>query len=167
MMRFVPYLLYLFLIAFDRTILADLIAIGPAQVYIAALLVLLVAQHKSYTLALWFGVAAGVVFGAADPSRMGIQMLVLAFLGAIMALLKVRFNLDSLRSRFLLIVGGLVLYAVPHTLFSTTAGAESFGYALLRVALPSIAYSAAVAWLLFMIQTGRFSSARMKALFQS
>lgn len=166
-MRFVPYVLYLFLIAFDRTILADLVAIGPAQVYVAALLVLLVALHKSYPVALWFGVAAGAVFGAADPSRMGIQMLVLAFLGAVLALLKGRFNLDSLRSRFLLIVGGLVLYAIPHTLFFTTAGAESFGYALLRMALPSVAYSAAVGWLFIMIQTGRITSARMKALFQS
>lgn len=166
-MRFVPYLLYLFLIAFDRTILADLIAIGPAQVYVTALLVLLVALHKSYITALWFGVAAGFVFGAADPARMGIQMLVLAVLSAVLALLKVRFNLDSLRSRFLLVVGGLVLYAVPHTLFFTTAGVESLWYALARVALPGVVYSAAVAGLFFMIQTGRLSPARVKALFQS
>lgn len=166
-MRIVPYLLYLFLIAFDRTVLAGLMAIGPAQVYTAALLVLLVALHKPYTTALWFGVAAGIVFGAADPSRMGIQMLVLAFLGAALAQLKMRFNLDSLRSRFLLIVGGLVLYAGPHTLFFTTAGSGDVGYALLRAALPSVAYSAAIAWFFFMIQTGRLSLAGLKALFRS
>jgi rod shape-determining protein MreD len=167
MMRLIPYLLYLFLIAFDRTILADLVAIGPAQIYTAALLVLLVAQHKPYTTALWFGFAAGIVFGAADPSRMGIQMLVLAFLGALLAQLKVRFNLDSLRSRFLLLVGGLTVYAVLHTLFFTTSGSEAVGYAFLRVALPSVTYSAVVAWLFLMIQTGRLSLAGMKALFRS
>ncbi|MDD4051405.1 MAG: hypothetical protein PHR28_05850 [candidate division Zixibacteria bacterium] len=165
MMRIIPYVLYLLLIAFDRTILTDLVAIGPAHIYTAALLLLLVAQHKSYTAALWFGIAAGVVFAAPDPSRMGIQMFVLGFLGAAMAQLKVRFNLDSLRSRFLLLVGGLVLYSIPHTLFFTTAGSGSIVFAFIRVALPSIAYSAFVGWLFFMIQTGHLSFTRIKTLF--
>jgi len=164
-MRLIPYVLYLFLIAFDRTLLSGLIAIGPAQLYTAALLVLLVAQHKSYTTALWFGIAAGVVFSAPDPSRMGIQMFVLAFLAAALAQLKVRFNLDSLRSRFLLLVGGLVMYAIPHTLFFTTAGSDAVGFTFLRVALPSIAYSAVVGWLYFMIQTGHLSFTKIKTLF--
>jgi cell shape-determining protein MreD len=165
MMRVIPYVLYLFLIAFDRTLLSGFIAIGPAQIYIAALLVLLVAQHKSYITALWFGLVAGIVFAAPDPSRMGIQMFVLAFLGAALAQMKVRFNLDSLRSRFLLLVGGLALYAVPHTLFFTTAGPDAVGFTFLRVALPSVAYSAVVGWIFFMIQTGHFSFAKLKTLF--
>ena len=110
-MRFIPYILYLFLIAFYRTNLADLMTVSSISVYLTALIVILVALHKNHLTVVWFSFAAGLIYDAPDPSHMGVSMLILTAIGVAVSQAKDRFNLDSLKSRILLIMGGLMVYA--------------------------------------------------------
>ena len=165
MTRAIPYILYLFLIAAYRTLLADVFSIGPAEIYLTPLLVMLVALHKEYATSLWFGFTAGIVFDAMDPSHMGIQMVILAFLGVVTSQAKERFNLESMKSLMLLLTIGLLIFSLPYTLIYTTSGVREFGRLFIRVAIPSVAYTAVIGWLFFMIKTGRISYQKVKELF--
>ena len=165
MMRLVPYILYLLLIAFYRTNLIGLLSIGSAVIYLTALIVLLVALNKDYLTTLWFSFAAGLVYDAPHPAHLGVHCLILIILGLAATRAKERLNLDSLTSRLLLVLSGLFFYSLPYTLVYATSGTSEFFRALVGAAIPSVFYSAALGWLYFMIQTGRFSYARLKSIF--
>jgi rod shape-determining protein MreD len=165
MMRFIPYILYLLLIAFYRTNLIDVFSIDAVQIYLTALIVLLVALNKDYLTTVWFGFAAGLIYDAPDPSHLGVHMLMLVFIGAAASHAKERLNLESIKSRLLLVIAGLFVYSVPYTLIYATSGTGEFFRLLIQVAIPSVIYSVIVGWLYFIIQTGRLSFERLKSIF--
>ena len=165
MMRFIPYFLYLLLIAFYRTNLIGLLSIGAVEIYLTALIVLLVALNKDSLTTLWFSLAAGLIYDAPDPSHLGVHMLILMVLGLAASHAKERLNLDSITSRLLLVLSGLFVYTLPYILIYATSGTSEFFRLLIRVALPSVLYSAVLGWLYFMFQTGRLSYARLKSIF--
>ena len=164
-MRFVPYIIYLLAIACFRTLLIDLTAIGRAQILFTALVVLMVTLGKAYLPALWFAWVAGLVYDAPDPSHMGVHMLVLAILSIGTSYAKERLNLDSIKSLMVLLTAGLVVYSVPATLIYATSGSEGFFYLFLTTALPSVAYTAAIGWLFFMVRFGHLSWTKIKSIF--
>ena len=164
-MRLVPYILYLLLISLFYTNLHDLTSIGPAQIQLVALLVFLVALNKKYLEALWFSFAAGIVFDAQDPAHLGAHALVLALLSMGTSFARERFNLDSLKGRILLVMSGLLIYSVPATLLYTTSGSDEFPKSLLRVGLPSVAYTTTLAAIFFLFQSGQWSYQKIKSLF--
>ncbi len=164
-MKLLPYLLYLLLIAFFRTNLHEVFAIGDIEIYLTPLLVLLVALNKHYLVALWFGAAAGLMFDAPDPRLLGVHMLFLALMGIFAAQMRERFNLDSLKSRVLLVLIGLLAYAIPYTLLYTTSGTSEFFRVIIMIGLPSVVYTTMVAWLFFMFQSGHLSYRKLKSLF--
>ncbi|MEZ5358789.1 MAG: rod shape-determining protein MreD [Candidatus Zixiibacteriota bacterium] len=165
MTRFIPYILYLYLIACFRTLLVEPLSIGNIQLYLTPLIVMLVALHKDHITALWFGFAAGIVYDAVDPAHMGVQIVILSAIGIITAQAKDRFNLESLKSLILLLSVGLIAFAIPHTLIYTTSGVSEFGRLFLQVTLPGVVYTAFIGWLFFMIKTGRISYKKFKELF--
>ena len=165
MMRLAPYLLYLILIAFYRTNLIDFLSIGQIQIFLTPLIVLLVALRKDNLSALWFGFAAGLVYDAPDPSYLGVQMLILSTLGLVTAQVKTRFNLESLKSKILLVWGGLLVFLIPHTLIYATSGTDNFLSLFFQVAIPSSMYTAFCGWLFFMIHSGRLSLQKLKTIF--
>lgn len=164
-MRLVPYLLYLLLIAFFRTNLIDFLSIGPIQIFLTPLIVLLVALRKDYLTALWFGFAAGLIYDAPDPSYLGVQMLILSILGLATAQARTRFNLESSKSQVLLVWGGLLVFLIPHTLIYGTSAADNFLSLFFRSTLPSSIYTAFLGWLFFMINSGRLSLQKLKTIF--
>lgn len=164
-MRVVPYIFYLLLIACYRTLLAGLLSFGMAQIDLAALIVLLTALSKSEMEAVWFGVAAGLMYDAPDPSRLGVHALIFAVMAAATSQAKERLNLDSIQSRMILVLAGLVFYSIPYTLIYPTSGTSEFFRLLWTAALPSIIYTAALAWIFFMVQSGRLSYARIRSIF--
>jgi len=164
-MRYLPYLLYLLLIAFYRTNLIGLFSIGPIEIYLTALIVLLVALNKDYLVALWFSFAAGFIYDAPDPSHLGVHMIILILLSLAASYAKERLNLDSITSRLLLVLSGLFVYSLPYILIYATSGTSEFFRLLIQVAIPSALYTTALGWLYFMFQTGRLSYARLKSIF--
>lgn len=164
-MRLIPYIIYLFLIAFYRTILADLFSLGWAEIYLTALIVLLVALKKDIYIALWFGFSAGIIFDAPGPQYLGVHMLILSIIGSVTAQLKDRFNLESMNSRVLLLLAGLFVYSLPRMIIYEHLNAgEILGF-LLQGVLPSIVYTTLIGWLFFMFQTGQISYKKLKSLF--
>jgi len=164
-MRIIPYLIYLLLIAFYRTVLIDWLSFGEMEIFLTPLMVLLIALYKSPFEALWFGLVAGLVFDAPDPSRLGVQMIILSALGIFTSQFKNRFNLDSMKGRLLLIAGGLVIYSIPYVLIYTTSGTEEFFARIAGMALPSIIYTSIAAWIFFLIKSGHLSYSRIKSIF--
>lgn len=164
-MRVVPYILYLLFMSLFYTNLHDVTSIGPAQIYLAPLLVFLVSLNKKYLEALWFSFVAGVVFDAQDPAHLGAHALILSLLSMATFFARERFNLDSLKGQILLVMVGLLVYSVPATLLYTTSGSDEFPKALLRVGLTSVAYTTALAAVFFLFQSGQWSYQKIKSLF--
>lgn len=164
-MRFIPYILYLLLITFYRTNLMELFSIGPARIYLTALLVILVALNKDNLTSLWFGFATGLIYDAPNPEYLGVHMLLLALIGLATSVLKQRFNLDSMKGLVFLVIGGLFVYSVPYTVIYVSTGAGEFFRSMGQSALLSIIYSGFVAWLFFMFQSGRLSYQKLKSIF--
>lgn len=164
-MRIIPYILYLLLIAFFRINLSDIFAIGGIEIILTPLLVILVALYKEPIEAVWFGFAAGLVYDATDPSHLGIQMLILSLMGVATAHIKERFNLDSLKSRVVIVGIALIIYAIPHTLIYTTSGTSEFLRLMFYVTLPSAIYTTIVAWIFFLFRAGHLSYGKLKSLF--
>lgn len=164
-MRYVPYVLYLLLIAFYRTNLIDIFSIGAIHIYLTALIVLLVALNKDYLTALWFAFVAGLVYDAPDPIHLGVHMILLSLLSIAASRAKERLNVESLKSRLVLIVCGLTIYAIPETLIYATSGSREFFRVFFHVALPGVVYTAMVGWVFFLFQTGRISWTKLKSIF--
>jgi len=164
-MRIIPYIVYLLLIAFYRTNLFELFSIGNIFIYLTALIVILVALHKDFVTTLWFAAAAGLVYDAPDPAHLGIQMSILVILSVGTSQAKESLNLDSIKSRLLLVLGALFVYSFPHTLVYATSGHENFFLLLVTVGLPSVVYTAVLAWLFFLIRSGHLSYTRLKSIF--
>ncbi len=164
-MRVIPYILYLFLIAGYRVLLAEPFTIGMAQIYFSALIVLLVALFKPFEEALWFAFVAGLVFDAPDPSRLGVHVLIFSVLAVATSQMKVHLNLESMKSQMLVIICGLLVYSIPHTLIYLTSGASAFLILLVKAAIPGTIYTAVFGWLFFMFQSGRLSYARIRSIF--
>ncbi len=164
-MRVIPYILYLLLIACYRTLLVDLLSIGQAQISLAALIVILIALNKSCAESLWFGFAAGLVYDAPDPSRLGVHALILAIIAVTASQVKERLNLESIKSRMILVIAGLLVYSVPYTIIYPTSGSSEFFRLLLQAAVPGVVYTTVVGWLFFTLQSGRLSYARIRSIF--
>ncbi len=164
-MRYLPYLLYLLIVACDRTLLSGWLSLGPVQFNLAPLLVLLVALRKPYLAALWFGFVAGLVYDAPDPAHLGMQSVMLCLLGIITSRAKDRVNLESTISRMLLVVIGLIIHAVPQTLVYVTSGPSEPVRLLLTVGFPGALYTALIGWIYFMVESGQLSYRRLRSMF--
>ncbi|MEE9441546.1 MAG: rod shape-determining protein MreD [candidate division Zixibacteria bacterium] len=164
-MRYIPFVIYLLLIGLYRTLLVDFLTIGGAQLYLTALIVIVLSLNKNYLTALWFGFAAGIVFDALNPSYLGVQIIILSLIGIGTAQAKERFNLESLKSLIFLVALGLAIFSIPYTLIYATSGISEFGGVFLRSTIPSIFYTLVAAWLYFMIHSGRISFKKLKSLF--
>ena len=164
-MRFIPYILYLLLIAFFRTNLVALFTFGSAQIYLTALVVLLVALHQDDLTSLWFGFAAGLIYDAPDPEFMGASMIILSLLGVVTSIIKRRFNLDSLKGRVLLVVVGLLVYSIPYTIIYVSTGIGEFFESLVKGSFLSIIYTGLVGWIFFMFHSGHLSYKKIKSIF--
>ena len=164
-MRVLPYALYLFLIAFYRTNLLSLFSIGPIQIYLSALLVILVALNKDDLTALWFGLAVGFIYDAPNPEFLGTHMIILSLVGIATSIIKQRFNLESMKSLILLVIVGLLVYSIPYTIIYVSTGAGEFFRFTVERSLGSVAYTALLGWLFFMFQSGRLSYQKLKSIF--
>lgn len=165
LMSLIPYTIYLFVIAFFRPQEHHVFSIAGAEIFVAPLLVMILALNKSSFVSLWFGVAAGLIYDSYDPSHMGVHLLILATLGLGVSIFKSQFSLESIKNRIIFISIGLLLYSIPYLLIYKTSGTSEFLAGFLTVSLPGVIYSAFVGGLFFMLQSGRLSFRNIKAMF--
>jgi rod shape-determining protein MreD len=162
MIRVLPFILYLWLIALHQVIMRDGTAIYSAEINLPALLVLIVAIYKSELASVWFGLAAGLVTAAGEPALLGWQALAMAVLGIAAFHVHKRLNVESLYAKLLLIVGGVFL----HNLFSILVrGGEGFFFLLLASAFPGAVYTMIIAWVFFLFKEKKITFQKVKAIF--
>ncbi len=162
-MTMIPYVLYLLLIGLHIVILKDVTAISTVTVNLPALIVLVVALYKDDVVATWFGFLAGLVMAAGGPpSQLGPQALALASLALTAGFVRIRLNLDSLKAKLLLVLGGVAAHNLVILIISRTDGLL---YYVATHALAGAIYTTAVAWFFFMIKERRITAARVRTLF--
>ena len=161
-MRVIPYLLYLFLITFHSIILTDLISILGVRLNMPILIIVLIGLFKSETEAIWFGLSAGIIIGAARLDLMPWEVLVITVIAVAVKQVSSRINLESLASKVVVLACSVFLHEVIITLIIST---EEFFFILIRNILPGTAYTVLVGLLFFLIKDGRISREKIKALF--
>ena len=162
MIKIIPYLAYLFLIAFYQVILLQPMAILGVTVDLAGLIVLLVALYKSELISLWFGFAVGLVIAAGDPRIMGWQALILGALGMGAFHARQRFNLDTMWSRVLIVSAGVIAHLWLSILVE---GGNDFLFRAAVYGLPGAVYTVFWGWLFLLVKERRITYQTVRELF--
>jgi len=162
MIRVLPYLLYLLLIAMHEVIWRDLTALYFVALNLPAMIVVIVAIYKSESTVAWFGFLAGLVLAATRPETMGWHALFLAALGVGVHHIREKLNLESIYSKLLLIVGAVLVHNIISVLIN---GTDRFFYLLWVYCLPSAAYTTVAAWVFFLFKEGKITSQKLKSVF--
>lgn len=161
-MRIVPYILYLLLISLHVIILNDATRIYTAWVNLPALMVLLVAVYKDDLAATWFGFFAGLIWAGGMPSQMGWYALTMAAVALAACFVRERLNLDSMRAKYLLVLGGVLVHNLFVLIISRS---DAFLHLLWANVLLGALYTSIIGWIFFLIKEGRITVQRVKALF--
>jgi hypothetical protein len=161
--RVIPYVIYLILIAFHVVMLQSITNIFTATINLPALIVLMVAIYKDDIPATWFGFAAGIVaFAAGPPTQLGWQSLVMAALALAACQVRDRLNLESLKAKLLLVLGGLLVH---NTLVLLISRADGFLLNLATYVLAGAVYTSVLAGLFFMVKERIVTVEKIKAIF--
>jgi hypothetical protein len=150
------------LIALHVVILKEVTTIYAASINLSALLVLLVAIYKDDLVASWFGFFAGLLLSAGLPWLLGWYALITAALALGACYVRERLNLESLRAKYLLLLGGLLVHNVAGLIILRVDG---FWTLLWASALLGAIYTSIIGWLFFLVKEGRLTFARLRALF--
>ncbi|MBN4076125.1 hypothetical protein JYT16_00245 [Gemmatimonas aurantiaca] len=160
--RLLPYVLYLFLIAFHQTLVGDLFAIWGVDISSGALAIMLVALYKPQTVAVWFGAAVALLITSGDSIAAAITMVIASSLAVGAEYFKGRLNLESMTARLSVVfVGCLVFETTAALLFSGTG----LVYMWFRFTIPTVVYTTLWGALFFMVKDGVISRARFTKLF--
>ena len=161
-MRVLPYLLYLFLITFHTIILSDIISIFGVRLNLLILLIVIIGLFKSETEAIWFGLSAGIIVGAARLDLMPWEILIIIIIIVAVKQVSSRINLESLASKVVVLASSVFLHEI---IISLIISPKEFLYILIRYIVPGTAYTVLIGLIFFLIKDGRISRQKIKALF--
>ena len=162
MNRFIPYILYLFLIGFHQVIFKDVTQLFETSINLPVLIVILISIYKSEITSVWFGFFASLVVAATVPNLTGWLCLIMSLLALASHQMCQRLNLDSMLSRLLLIAAAIFIYNVILLIINYS---DSFLYLLLMNSLLGAIYTTIVAWIFFMFKDGHVTYQKIKAIF--
>ncbi len=162
MIRLLPYLLYLLLIAMHEVIWKEISALYFVALNLPAMIVAIVAIYKSETAASWFGFLAGLVLAASNPDVMGWHSMFLALLGFGVYHVRKKLNLESIYSKLFLIVGTVLIHNLASIVIN---GTDRFFYMIWMYCLPSAAFTTVLAWLFFLFKERKVTVEKLKSVF--
>jgi rod shape-determining protein MreD len=162
MTRYLPFLIYLFVIAGHQTLTLELTSIFGATVNLAGIMVIMVAMFRSEMEALWFGFAAGLVVGTSQIPLMGWFAMSLALLGMVAYYIKESMNIESFYSRLVVLLIGLI---VQNLFMALATNPEEFIHLAWSWALPSGIYSSLIAWMILLVRDGSLSPRSFRSIF--
>lgn len=162
MIRLIPYIIYLLIIAMHEVIWRDVTGLYFFALNLPALIVVSVAIYKPEFTAIWFGFLAGIVLAASQPEKMGWHALILAAIGGAVFHVRNKLNLESIYSKILLIIGAVLVHNIASVIIS---GTDRFFYTFWTYCLPSTAYSTLVAWIFFLFKERRITSQKVRSVF--
>lgn len=161
-MKIIAYFIYLLLIGLHLVILRDVTSLLGVVINLPAALVLLVALYKDEVPVTWFGFAAGLVAAAGIPSQMGWYALIMAILALAARFVRERLNLDSLKAKLLLVLGGVFVHNLAGLIVSRTDGLPML---VATSALTGAVYTTVIAWLFFLFKEGKLTVEKIKSIF--
>lgn len=162
MIKFIPYILYLLLVAMYQVFLKDITSIYGVTINLPILLVLGVAFYKSEVVACWFGFFVGLVVSAEVPQLVGWNMLIFAIIAFMAFHVVIRLNIESLYARLLFILSGVLLYNIIILLLYRS---DSIIYSFFTKSLISAIYTTIIAWLFFLFKDRRITLQKIKSIF--
>ena len=132
------------------------------SINLAVLVVIMVAIYKTEMISLWFGLVVGLVLTAGLPDKMGWMALLMATIGVASFHMRTRLNLDSVYSKLLLVLGGVLVFN-----FFSLFVYQYDEVLLLTVtdALGSAIYTTILAWLFFIIKDHRLTVEKLRSIF--
>ena len=162
MTKYIPYLVYLWLLGMHQVFFKDLTSILGATINLTILIVLLLAIHKSEVVVIWFGFFAGLVSFAATSTMLGWHVLIITIIGLIACQIKNRLNLDSLYAKLLLVLGGVSVHNILTLALSQT---DDFLWLILVKTIPGAIYTSIIAYLYFVVKEGKVTPQKIKSIF--
>jgi len=162
MIKILPYILYLFIIAFYRTLLIDPLSIFGAVIDLSAMMVALIGLYKNENVALWFAIGVSILIGSQQLHVMPWEMLVLGGGALIVNQCGFRMNLESVMSR-IMVLGAFIF--VHQIAVSLLVSPDIILYALYKKILPSVIYTVIIGWVFFQIKDGKITFQKIKSLF--
>jgi len=161
-MKYLPFLLYLLLVALHQVFLREISSVAGASINMAAFLVIGVALYKSEITAIWFGFVVGITLAAGEPTEVGWHALTLSLIGLTAFHLCNRLNLDSLRAKLLLMFGGVFIHNILSLLIRWE---DDLLLRLIDDAAAGALYTTLLGWLFFLVKDGRLTMKKMRDLF--
>ena len=162
MTKYIPYLLYFWLIAMHQVFMSDVTSIFGAKINLPLLIVALVAVYKEEVDVLWFGFFAGLIGYLGANNYMVWQVVMITIIGVVTYHLKERLNLDSLFARLILVFSVILVHNVFTLLLELN---EGFFHIFLVKALPSAVYTTFFSWIFFLIKNDRLTFKKIKSIF--
>ncbi len=161
-MKIIPYIIYLYILAFHYAILSDLISIYGVTIDLAVLMVTFVAIYKDELTAFWFAIAVGIVAGTLRLDLMPWEILFLTGFAVLIKHISTRVNLSAITARMIILAAFLIVHG---TLVMLLISGESFLFIMYRYILPGTAYSLIPGWIFFLIKDDRLTWNEIKAQF--
>ena len=162
MTKYIPYLIYLWLIAMHQVFLKDLTSILGVTINLTILILLLLSLYKLDITVAWFGFAAGIIAFSGSSFVLGWMVLIMVIIGYLSSYIKERLNLDSFYSRLLLILGGVFIHNMIILLLSHT---DNFVLLIFTKVIPGAIYTTVIAWIYFLFKEGKITTRKVKSIF--
>ena len=162
MTKYLPYLIYLVVIAAHQTLTSEATSIFGASINMAGIMVIMVSIFRTEMAAIWFGFVAGMVIGAGQVADMGWYSMSLSLLGMAAYQVKESMNIESLYSRLTVLLCGLI---AQNIFMSLAINPGEFFHMTWSWAIPGAIYSSLVAWLILLIRDGSLSPRSFRSIF--
>lgn len=162
MIRVLPYLLYLWLIAFHHVILKDLVSIYDVSINLTILIVLLVSFYKNELTIIWFSFFLGLVSYIDSGAMLGGHIIILCLIGVTAYQLKEKLNLESLMARMLVVSGGCLVHGL---ILLITSGMDNWLELIFLNVIPGVIYTSLIGWLFFLIKDGKITFKKIRSIF--
>lgn len=162
MIRVIPFLIYLWLVAMHQVFLDEITSIYSVSINLPVLLVLVTALYKSELVSCWFGFVVGLVAYSASIQIVGWQALIMALIGFLTYHAKEKLNLDSLQARLLLVGSGILVHNIVTLILSRS---DQFFFLLWSQALTGAIYTTVVAWIFFILKEEKITVQKFRSIF--
>lgn len=162
MTRYIPYLLYLWLIALHQVILSDLTVILGVKINIVMLIVVIVALFKSEITTLWFSFIAGLVGYVGNVGLLGWYILFTVIVAMIVYYMKIRMNLESMKTKTLFLIGGVLAHNILLLILSNL---DNFFLFFITQALPGAFYTMLIGWIFLLIKEENLTYKKIRSIF--
>ena len=162
MTRYLPYILYLWLIGLHQVILSDLTVILGVNINIVMLIVVIVALFKSEINTLWFSFFAGLVGYAGNVGSLGWYVLFTMIVAMCVYYIKIRMNLESMKTKVLFLIGGVLAHNIFLLILSDI---DNFLIFFIKQALLGALYTMFIGWVFFLIKEENLTYKKIRSIF--